>query len=398
MAPREGSAPVVDLRQHQHPRPRTRLRPVPPPDGAGGDGHPTPPPSREDCAGQPGAADVGRRLRFRHRSSRSPGCTPEAGRRAGAARSRHHHHRRPVRPGPTALAVHHRRGTARRHAPHSSRRCITRSPTARVASSCRSSSSTSNATQSPPPMPDPDTIDSTDVTCRRRCSRGRAGPARRNAPAPDRRRPPDAPVARRSEPDPRRRGGRGRHAPRHRRPARRHRRSAQPVVDRAVTRPASRSRLRAVQTDQGCVEGARRHAQHGVPHHCHRRGQPLPRRTRSAGRRRSAPRWRSARAPTIPAPTRSRSSGCSCRRARCRSTNGSARSTPATDEAVESSRSASLDALAAFAVDPADLGGHPPRPPAGAHRRLRDLERQGVTDPDVRGRREAARATTPWGR
>ena len=103
------------------------------------------------------------------------------------------------------------------------------------------------------------------------------------------------------------------------RPARRHRRGSQPVwTERSLRRrlevasaPFSPTRTRErrsaarstpLMTRHRC--GRRDHAELGIP-------------STSFGRR-----WRSAHARRSQAPTRSRSSGCSCRPARCRSTDG----------------------------------------------------------------------------
>ncbi len=235
--------------------------------------------------GQPRAAHVGRRLRLRHRSPR-PTCR--------ASRSRPTNGRCSTSPRsspPTRSTGFDRSGSSPSSkvsaaaGRHSSRRCTTRSPTARAACSCRSSSSTSSVMRSRRRCPTP-----TRSTSPTEHADDDAAEVVRDFLAatfrlPDRRRSPDARACSTTRPDPRRRCGRSRHAPRHRRPTRRHRRSSEPALDRTVARPPPRSGVRAVPADEGRVEGARRHAQHRIPDHRHRGGQPVPRRTRRAGRR-----------------------------------------------------------------------------------------------------------------
>ena len=97
-------------------------------------------------------------------------------------------------------------------------------------------------------------------------------------------RPSDQGSARRSRPDPRCELGCGRHVPRDRQPARRHREGQVTAVDRALAAPPSRGGQRTVHRNPCLGTQARRHAQHGVHDDRHRSRELLPRRARRAGR------------------------------------------------------------------------------------------------------------------
>ena len=177
----------------------------------------------------PLATDVGRRPRLRHRSARAPHRMSQTGHAAPGARSRIARRRRPVRPHPAVVAVHRRRGPARREggpdpedAPHDHRRRARRRAVVAVP---RLRARRAGA--------------AADRPRHRRVLRAAAadagghdqGSARRHDADPDRHRQAGARLARRPGRDPRRFDGGGEDDARRPQPALRHRGVAFTPVD-----------------------------------------------------------------------------------------------------------------------------------------------------------------------
>ena len=315
MAPREGSVPVVDVRHRLDPRPPAGLRPPAGPDGAGDRGRP------------PAAAGGSSRRRStsrRRRGSTTPTSTSTTTSAASPCPSRASMRQlldlatliaaRPVRPHPAAVAVRRRRGPARRQggaraedAPHDHRR---RGRRADVAAVPRLRARRARPAAARPAEP------STSRRRRRRRSAAetRPRPPRRRVPAAARRRPPGQRAARRPDRDPRRR--------------------ARPPSTRCAASSRSSADIEQARSPLWTERSLRRHLEvvrapfRETKDAAKRLGGTLntafltaaaeaagalPRRARRAGRARCGRRWRSAPAPSRPAPTPSRWPGCSCR-------------------------------------------------------------------------------------
>ena len=235
-------------------------------------------------AGEPVAADLGRRPQLRPRPPRPPDRHPEARDDAPGARPRLAVRRRPARAHPPALAVRrgrrHARWQSRGHpedAPHdhrrrARRRAVVAVPRLRTRRARTGAARTARVGRR-----------------RNRCTGRRPdrlaeGVRHRRAAVADRHREAGARAARRPDLDPRRVERGGQDVPWHRHPALRHRRRPLAAVDRAVAAAPHRARPRLVPQHQGRREAARRHAQHRVPHRGRRRRVGVPHRARRAGR------------------------------------------------------------------------------------------------------------------